>query len=181
MVSGPPNEGVPPSRPIPDPGFAGDAGQAPPELVAALAAYASDPARGSHPALSVLQHSRLLVPVVAMLGEDGPEPDRGGSHQPPREKSADMATVLMRGRDGRMALLAFTGLESMRRWQADARPVPVAAADAARAAVHDDAAAIVVDVAGPVMFVVEEDDLRSLAEGHTLTELGDGYAWVTPG
>ena len=33
--------------------------------------------------------------------------------------------------------------------------MPVTAAQAAQAAVHDDAAAMVVDVAGPVLFVVE--------------------------
>ncbi len=69
-----------------------------------------------------------------------------------------MATVLMRGQDGRMALLAFTGTEAMRRWDPAGRPVPVTVRDAARAARHDGADALVVDVAGPVLFVVEGDD-----------------------
>ena len=42
------------------------------------------------------------------------------------DKTSDMATVLMRGRDGRTALLAFTSTETLRRWNADARPVPLA-------------------------------------------------------
>ena len=70
-----------------------------------------------------------------------------------------MATVLMTGRDGRRALLAFTGTEPLRRWNPEARPVPVPVDQAAAAALQDDAAAMLVDVAGPVLFVVETDDL----------------------
>ena len=92
-----------------------------------------------------------------------------------------MATVLMRGQDGRLALLAFTGTESLRVWNPEARPVPVPVAQAARAALQDDAAALVVDVAGPVLFVVEGDDLRSLADGYTLVEINGRFAWAKPG
>ena len=83
-----------------------------------------------------------------------------------------MAAVLMTGRDGRTALLAFTGT---RAWTAgtvlrggEARPVPVPARQAAQAALQDQAAALLVDVAGPVLFVVEGEDLESLAAGHRL-------------
>ena len=44
--------------------------------------------------------------------------------------------------------------------------------DAARAALQNGAEALVVDVAGPVLFAVEDDDLRSLAEGHRGGSLG---------
>ena len=43
------------------------------------------------------------------------------------------------------------------------------------------AAAMVVDVAGPVLFVVEGADLRSLAEGYTLVDLNGEYAWAKAG
>jgi hypothetical protein len=95
-----------------------------------------------------------------------------------------MAAVLMRGRDGRTALLAFTSTETLERWNREARPVPVPAGTAAEAAVADEASALVLDVAGPVMFVVEGDDLRALASGETLMRLGDSvsdrYGWVRP-
>ena len=163
-------------RTIPDPGFAGDDGSVPPEVSTALAAYDRD-GSAAHPAtLALLQHSRLLVPVVAVLGEV--EHDAQGLAH---DKSSDMATVLMRGRDGRTALLAFTGTDPLRRWNPDGRPVPVSVPDAARAAVHDGAEALLVDVAGPVMFVVEGDDLRALADGFTLVELAGRHAWVKPG
>jgi type III secretion system (T3SS) SseB-like protein len=89
------------------------------------------------------------VPVVAELGESATGPDGLA-----RDKSAEMATVLMRGADGRLALLAFTGLEALHRWDPDARPVPVPAATAALAAMRDGAEALLIDVAGPVAYAV---------------------------
>lgn len=160
-------------RAIPDPGFAGDDGQAAPEVVAALRAYAGDPDRRHHETLAVLQDARVLVPVVAVLGEVEHDP-AGLAH----EKTSDMAAVLMRGRDGRLALLAFTGTEAMGRWDPEARPVPVTARQAAEAAQHDDAEALVIDVAGPVLVAVEGEDLRSLAEGYRLVATGGRWAWA---
>ena len=159
---------------IPDPGFAGDAGTAPTELTAALAAYSAD--RGAYvEALHVLAASRLLVPVIAVLGEV--EHDAAGR---PRDKYSDMATVFLTGRDGRRGLLAFTGLDQLRAWNADARPVPVEARLAARSAVQEAAVALVVDVAGPTTLVVEGDDLRALAAGWTLARVGERAAWIRP-
>lgn len=125
-----------------------DDGSANPELAAALAAYAADPAREPD-VLAALAEARLLVPVVATLGEA-----ETGSDGLVRDKSADMATVLMRSQDGRLALLAFTGLEAMTRWDPEARPVPVPARTAALAALQDGADALLVDAAGPVRYLV---------------------------
>jgi SseB protein N-terminal domain len=160
-------------RSIPDPGFAGDDGAVPAELAAALAAYAEDPDGRHQAAVAVLQDARLLVPVVAMLGEVEHD-EHGLAH----DKTSDMATVLMRGRDGRLALLAFSGTEPLQRWNPEARPVPVSARQAAEAAVHDEAAALLVDVAGPSMLVVQGEDLRALADGFRLVEAAEGWAWA---
>ena len=160
-------------RTIPDPGFAGDDGSVPAAVAGALAAYAADPSGRHRATVAVVQDSRLLVPVVAVLGEVEYD-DQGLAH----DKSSDMATVLMKGRDGRMALLAFTGNPALHRWNPDARPVPVSARQAAEAAVHDGADALLVDVAGPTMLVVEGEDLRALAEGYRLLETAGGWAWA---
>lgn len=160
-------------RSIPDPGFAGDDGSVAAEVTDALASYAVDPDARHDPTLEVLQRHRVLVPVVAVLGEVEHD-EQGLAH----DKTSDMATVLMRGRDGRTALLAFTGEEPMRRWDPRSRPVPVSVATAAQAAVQDGAAAMLLDVAGPVTFVVETDDLTELAAGHTLVRVGDRHGWV---
>ncbi|HXH79355.1 SseB family protein [Nocardioides sp.] len=162
-------------RLIPDPGFAGDTGTADPALAAALAAYAEGEA--SHgDVLLVLQDSRLLVPVVAVLGEVEID-EQGLAH----DKTSDMAVVLIQRPDGRVGLLAFTSSDTLSRWNSEARPVPVAAGLAAKAAVQDNAAAVVVDIAGPSTLVVEGDDLTALAAGWRLTPLGDRTAWIGSG
>jgi SseB protein N-terminal domain len=161
-------------RRIPQPGFAGDHGTADPALAGALAAYAADPER-SLEVFRALQHARLLVPVVAVLGD-------GALGDPALEDegTADMATALLTGRDGRLALLAFTGLEALEAWRPEARPVPVAAALAARSALQEGASALVVDVAGPMSYVVEGPLLDGLARGWTLAGSDAGPVWLEP-
>lgn len=161
-------------RLIPESGFADDTGAADPDLAAALASYAAEPTRSAE-VLDVLGRARLLVPVVAVLGEVEYD-DAGLAH----DKSSDMAAVLLQGNDGRMALLAFSGTESLTRWNPDARPVPVTAQLAAQAAIQDEAAALVVDVAGPTTFVVEGEDLHGLAAGWSLARVGGRVAWIRP-
>ena len=163
-----------PLRRIPDATFSGDTGEAPAPLVSALAAFAADPGRYAE-ALAVLQDSRLLVPVVAVLGEV--EVDEAGLAH---DKSSDMAAVLLEGADGRLALLAFSGTRALAGWDPEARPVPVAARLAAQAALQDGAAALVVDVAGPVTLVVEGEDLEGLARGWRLARVGERAAWIRP-
>lgn len=161
---------------IADPTFAGDEGAAPEQVQQALADYARSPDKLPE-ALQALQASRLLVPVVAVAGEVERGPD--GLTQ---EKESDMATVLMQGADGRLALLAFTAVSSLVRWEAEARPVPVGAGDAARAALAEGAVAMVVDIAGPVPVAIEGDDLQGFAQGWRLGRLGSGSqsrtAWL---
>lgn len=162
-------------RPLPDPGFAGDDGAVGASVAAALDDYRPG-LRGSYQAtLAVLQASRLVVPVVAVLGEVAYD-EQGLAH----DKTSDMATVMITGADGRQGLLAFTGTEALTAWRPDARPVPVAFTDAAAAAVSEGADALILDLAGPVSFVVEGADLHSLAQRHVLTRLDeDTWGWVT--
>jgi hypothetical protein len=163
-----------PRRLIPDSGFADDDGGVAPGVAAALAAYDSGEASYAE-TLAVLQQSRLLVPVVAVAG-DVEIDDQGLAH----DKSSDMATVLMTGRDGRTALLAFTGTGPLRAWDPQARPVPVSTALAAGSAAQEGADALLIDVAGPTRFVIEGEDLTAVAAGWTLARVGDRTAWIRP-
>ncbi|MDN4175477.1 SseB family protein [Nocardioides sp. SOB77] len=156
------------------PGFPGDTGEVPPALAAATAAYASDRTRYAD-VLAALAGCRLLVPVVAVLGEVEVD-EHGLAH----DKTSDMAAVLLTGADGRLALLAFSGTAAMAAWDPEARPVPVPARVAAQSAVQEGAAALLVDVAGPVRVVVEGEDLQALAAGWTLARVGDRQAWIRP-
>ncbi|MBB0246802.1 SseB family protein [Streptomyces alkaliphilus] len=144
---------------IPRSPFADDDGSADPALVAALEAWARDPA-GEREALTLLSRARLLVPVVAVLGETETGPD--GLR---REKSSDMAVLTLELPNGRRALPVFTSLASLAAWRGDARPVAVAAPQAVRAAVAERADALVVDVAGPVTREISGPGLRALMTG----------------
>ena len=163
-----------PPRTIPDPGFPDDRGLADPALTSALEQYALGQAR-SGDVLAALQDARLLVPVVAVLGEVAYD-ESGLAH----DKSSDMAAVLVRSGGGRTGLLAFTSTETMRRWDPEARPVPVPAATAATADVQDGAVALLVDLAGPASYAVEGEDLTRLAAGWRLVAVADGHGWIGP-
>jgi hypothetical protein len=135
--------------------YSADTGAAEPAVTAALAAYEAgtgDPGD----VVAALSTGRLLVPIVAVLDEAG---ESGGIRT---DTASHMATVTTTGRDGRRGLLAFTCLDSMRRWNPTARPVPVPTRLAAAAALADGADAVVVDLAGPVVFAIEARDLRTL-------------------
>lgn len=144
---------------IPDPGFSDDDGSADPALAQALAAWARDPAAEGG-VLAALLKARLLVPVVAVLGEVETGPD--GLK---REKTSDMAVPTLQAPDGRRALPAFTSLETLARWRADARPVAVPLHQVLQAAAHEKADTIVLDLAGPVTYPLTGPALLALAEG----------------
>lgn len=161
-------------RVIPDPGFAGDDGSADPALARTLAAHATGEMSYAE-ALMALQEARLLVPVVAVLGEVEVD-EQGLAH----DKTSDMAAVLTQRADGRRGLLAFTGTPALHTWDPAARPVPVPARVAALSAVQEDAAALVIDIAGPARIAVEGEDLRALAAGWRLVRAGTRSAWIGP-
>lgn len=144
---------------IPDSGFSDDDGSADASLAAALAAYADDRSAGPQ-VLAALPGARLLVPVVAVLGEAETGPD--GLR---RDKSSDMAVPTLQGPGGRRALPAFTSTATLARWDPEARPVAVPLHQALQAAAHEKADTIVLDLAGPVTFQVTGPALTALAEG----------------
>ncbi|MEV4563630.1 SseB family protein [Nonomuraea sp. NPDC049419] len=162
---------------IPQPLDPQDDGSAAPAVAAALAAYEAGTA-GPAEVLNALGAARLLVPVVALLTET-----EVGAHGLRQEKESEMALPKLVGQDGRQAVLAFTGAESLARWRPDARPIQATTLQVCRAAVQERAAAVVVDVAGPVQFVIEGDVLGALAavESGTVDRLtGVTVAKVTP-
>jgi hypothetical protein len=130
---------------IPDPGFPDDDGSADPRLSEALAAWSAD-RTAVPPVLEALRSARLLVPVVAILGEV--EEDENGLR---REKTSDMAVPTLKA-GNRTALPAFTSTESLARWDPEARPVAARLHQVLEAAAHEKADTIVLDLAGPVSY-----------------------------
>lgn len=154
---------------IPDPGFAGDAGTADPRLAAAVAAHRADAARLPE-VLAALHQARVLAPVVALLGEAETTPDGLV-----RDKTADIAVPVLVDPEGRRALPVFTDVAALARWDAAARPVPIAGPRAARVALAENAEALVVDLAGPTTVTLPLPEVRALAEGR-----GRVPAWHDP-
>ncbi|GAA4546576.1 SseB family protein [Streptomyces collinus] len=148
---------------IPDSGFSDDDGSADPRLSAALTAWSADRSAVG-PVLAALKNARLLVPVVAVLGEV--EEDEQGLR---REKTSDMAVPTLKAGD-RTALPAFTSTDSLARWDPAARPVAVPLYQALQAAAHEKADTVVLDVAGPVPFELTGPALLALAEGRASTD-----------
>jgi hypothetical protein len=134
---------LPPTGP-----YAGDDGSPDGTLAAVLAAHEVGAAD-----LRAVQHAllaaRLLVPVIAT------EDDLGTS----------MATVTITGRDGRRAMPVFTSVTALAAWDVSARPVPTAAVVAAAGALADGAAALLIDLCGPVHVVLEGPAMLALAQG----------------
>ena len=165
---------------IPNPGFADDDGSADPALAAALTAWSAGHAPAAEAALlAALPGARLMVPIVALLGEvetgagearpGAPRSKAGGGLK--HEKTSDMAVPVIEAADGRRALPAFTSLESLARWRADARPAPVAAPQAVLAAYSERADVLLIDPAGPVAYELTGARMRAVAEGR---------AWLPP-
>lgn len=133
--------------------FTADDGGADPRLLATLSSFEAGSATYSE-VIEIIGSSRLLVPVVAVLEE---RDDTGA------DKSSHMATVTLVQADGRRGLLAFTSVESLRNWNADARPVPAFAVDVCAAAMDEGAQGVLVDIAGPIRFAVDGQALEALA------------------
>lgn len=122
-------------------------------------------------AIVALCTSRLLMPIVATGDEamDGPHPDR----------HAEMAAVTLRDESGSY-LLAFTGIDSLKLWSPEARPVPCLLDELCATVAAAGAGQLLIDIAGPTPFVIAGEALTQLAEGNRLVEFeGEDFAWVT--
>lgn len=134
-----------------------DNGDADPYLVRALQSFAADPLLSLPEMYTALLDAQVLVPVVARLLER--DETTGG------DKRSEMQLLTLRAGD-REALVVFSGWPEMQAWRTDVRPVPISAQDAAGIAIENEYDALVIDVAGPVSFVLEGDPLVSIAEGY---------------
>lgn len=139
--------------------YSNDDGSAPPALQAALAPSGAQ--RG--PAVfAALSGARLLVPLLATLGEAAP-----GPHGALVDKSADLALVTVAAPDGRTALPAFASVEALSRWNRTARPVPVGAERLALAAVAEGTDLVVLDPGSTTEFALRRPAVWALARGRS--------------
>ncbi|CAN5123759.1 SseB family protein [soil metagenome] len=136
----------------------GDDGAAPEQLTEALRRFRSGEL-GQADVVDALRDCRLLIPLVARLGELGQ-----GGHGHAADKSAELSVVTVSGPDGRTVMPAFSSVEAMRGWNAKARPVPASAVRVALAAASEDTDLVVLDPTAPTEFVVRRPALWALAQ-----------------
>ena len=92
-----------------------------------------------------------------------------------------MSVVMLQAADGRRALLAFTGLDALQTWRADARPVPVTLDLAAQDSPGRGGRRGARRRRRPHPLAIDGEVLDALAVGHRLVELGDGeFGWAVP-
>lgn len=139
---------------------AGDDGRMPPELAAALERFRSGDG-GQADVVAAFSGARLLIPLLAELGDGGTEV---GAHGHAVDKSQELSIVTVEGPDGRRVLPVFGSVEAMSRWNPVARPVPADGVRVALAAADDGTELVVLDPASPTEFVLRRPAVWAVAQ-----------------
>ena len=137
--------------------FGEDDGSAPPPLLAALVAFRAGDA-GAEVVVDALRDARLLVPLMAELGDSGTTEDGLVV-----DKTQELSLVSVEGPDGRTVQPVFSSVDAMRRWNPQARPVPVEGMRVALAAASEGTELVVLDPTSTTEFVVRRPALWAMA------------------
>lgn len=137
--------------------FSNDDGSARPELIKAIEEFHNT---GNASQVFVeFAKSRLLIPLLASLGESGE-----GAHGQTVDKSADLSIVTVETPDGQTGLPVFSSVETMKRWNPIARPVPSDAIRLALAAASEGNTRIVLDPGSPTEFAFRRNAIAAMAQ-----------------
>jgi hypothetical protein len=142
---------------------ADDDGSAPERLVEAIRRFRSNEL-GEADVVDALRGSRLLIPLVAHLGEAGTN-----DHGHTVDKSQELSIVTVAGPDGRTVLPTFTSVAAMTAWNPAARPVPAAAERVAVAAASESTDLVVLDPTSETEFVIRRPALWAIAQARSWT------------
>ncbi|WP_173922157.1 SseB family protein [Agromyces sp. Marseille-P2726] len=137
-----------------------DDGRAPEALSAALRRFRSGDG-GQGDVVAEFARSRLLIPLLAELGDGGSET---GAHGLAVDKSQELSIVTVEGPDGRRVLPVFASVKTMSRWNPLARPVPADGVRVALAAADDGTDLIVLDPGSPTEFVLRRPAVWAVAQ-----------------
>ena len=138
---------------------AADDGTAPPRVIEAIRRFRAGEL-GARDVVEALHDGRLLLPLLATRGDEGV-----GAHGQLVDKTQELSLVTAAGPDGRPVLPAFTSTDTMREWNATARPIPIAVPRIALAVAAEGTPLIVIDPGLATMFVVRRPAFRALATG----------------
>lgn len=145
--------------------FADDDGKAPAELVAVMTGFRNGEA-GIEQVVDQIRISRLLVPLIAQLGES-----EIGAHGKKVDKSAELSIVTVRSPDDQDSLVAFSSVDAMSRWNPSARPVPTDAIRLCLAAASQMSTRVVLDPGSETEFVLRRPAIARIAQS---------LPWVSP-
>jgi hypothetical protein len=145
--------------------FADDDGKAPAELVKVMADFRSGGA-GIEQVVDQIRISRLLVPLIAQLGES-----EIGAHGKKVDKSAELSIVTVKSPDDQESLVAFSSVDAMSRWNPSARPVPTDAIRLCLAAASQMSTRVVLDPGSETEFVLRRPAIARIAQS---------LPWVSP-
>jgi hypothetical protein len=135
-----------------------DDGSAPERLIEALRRFRSAEL-GEADVVDAVRDSRLLIPLVAVLGESGTD-----DHGHLVDKSQELSIVTVAGPDGRNVLPVFTSVAAMSHWNPKARPVPANGVRVALAAADEGTDLVVLDPTSETEFVIRRPALWAMAQ-----------------
>ncbi|WP_136709868.1 SseB family protein [Agromyces sp. H66] len=147
---------------------AADDGRAPEALAAAIRRFRAGDG-GQAEVVAEFSHSRLLIPLLAELGDPsagpgGPGGTEVGAHGLPIDKSQELSIVTVEGPDGRRVLPVFASVDAMTRWNPIARPVPADGVRVALAAADDGTDLVVLDPGSDSEFVLRRPAVWAVAQ-----------------
>jgi len=140
-----------------------DDGSAPERLIEALRRFASHEL-GEADVVDALRDVRLLVPLVAHLGEAGLN-----EHGVVIDKTQELSIITVAGPDGRNVLPVFTSVTAMSHWNPKARPIPASAMRVALAAASEQTELVVLDPTSETEFVLRRPALWAIAQSQPWT------------
>ena len=138
--------------------FADDDGSAPEEFLTAMSGFRAGEL-GQAAVVDVLRVSRLLVPLLAQLGES-----EIGANGLKVDKSAELSIVTVKSPDDQDALVVFTSVAAMQRWNPSSRPVPTDAIRVCLAAASQLSTRVVVDPGSDTEFVIRRPAIARIAQ-----------------
>jgi hypothetical protein len=136
----------------------GDDGSADPALLDALIRFrAGDGSQVE--VIEAFRSARVLVPLVAEKGDEGVGPT--GLKV---DKTQELSIVTVAAPDGRRVPPAFSSVDTLRRWDPAARPIPVEAVRVALSASSEETDLIVLDPASDTEFVLRRPAVWAIAQ-----------------
>ena len=145
--------------------FSNDDGQAPPKLVQTIASFRAGEV-GAEAVVDQIRVSRLLVPLLANLGES-----EDGAHGLKVDKSADLSIVTVKSPDDQDSLVVFSSVQAMTAWNKSSRPVPTDAIRVCLAAASQMSTRVVLDPGSDTEFVLRRPVIAKIAQS---------LAWIPP-